>query len=355
MRATVCGVLLACAALAASPQGPSTATPAASPIFVFDRPFWLNLHHFLYVLGRAEAKTSDTQRRAVSGAPAEQASGLATLTESERSAWGTAVTFYAGGLSKKDAVFDEELVQTGRVLADAGDRRSLDGLPLDAALIATLTRVAPVYRKAWWPQHDAANRALVDELHGLLAKHGQAVLTYITRAYREAWPPGGFRVHMTAYANWAGAFSTTAGFIVVSSRNPAATGLSSLESVFHEAMHQWDDSVQAALTAEARRQGTRVPPNLSHAMIFFTAGEAVRRISPTHVPLAESEGVWGRGMGVFKPALEAVWKPYLAGEGTRDEALAALIKAAAPRKPGLAGRDFSPANGRHGTTLSFQP
>ncbi len=334
MRVMVCGVLLAaatCAALVADPPRP-LAAQATPPIFVFDRPFWLNLHHFLYVLGRAENKTADSQRRAVSGAPGEQTAGLATLTESERRDWSTAVAFYAGGLSKKDAVFDEEMVQTGRVLADAADRPSVDGLPLDAAVIAALTRAALIYRKTWWPQHDASNRALVDELQRLLAAHGQTVLNYITRAYREEWPPGGFRVRITAYANWAGAFSTTGGFIVVSSRNPGAAGLSSLESVFHEGMHQWDDSVQAALAAEARRQGTRVPPNLSHAMIFFTAGEAVRSISPSHVPLAESEGVWARGMGAFKPALEAVWKRYLAGEGTRDEALAALIKAAAPAK-----------------------
>jgi hypothetical protein len=347
MRATVCGALVACAAcaaLVAGGQAPPPAAPAATAIFVFDRPFWLNLHHFLYVLGRAETNTADSQRLAVSGAPADQAAGLLKLTESERRAWSAAVTFYAAGLSKKDAVFDHELVHTGRTLADAGDRASIDGLPLDVALIAALTRVAPVYRKAWWQDHDGANRALVDALQGLLATHGQAVLTYITRAYREPWQRGGFRVHITAYANWAGAFSTTGGFIVVSSRNPAAAGLSSLESVFHEAMHQWDDSVQAALIAEARRQGTRVPPNLSHAMIFFTAGEAVRSLSPTYVPLAESEGVWGRGMGVFKPALEAVWKPYLAGAGTRDEALAALIKAVAAAK-----------KGGNGTTFSFQP
>ena len=31
--------------------------------------FWLNLHHFLYVLGRAEAQMPDRQRRAVAAAP----------------------------------------------------------------------------------------------------------------------------------------------------------------------------------------------------------------------------------------------------------------------------------------------
>ncbi len=39
-------------------------------IFVFHTgEFWLNLHHFLYVLGRAENKERDTSREAVAGAP----------------------------------------------------------------------------------------------------------------------------------------------------------------------------------------------------------------------------------------------------------------------------------------------
>jgi hypothetical protein len=50
----------------------------SSPIFVFHSDeFWLNLHHFLYVLGRAENKTRDASREAVVDAPADQKNGLA--------------------------------------------------------------------------------------------------------------------------------------------------------------------------------------------------------------------------------------------------------------------------------------
>lgn len=136
MRVTVWVVALSlatCAAPVDGRQAPRSVSQAAAPIFVFDHPFWLNLHRFLDVLGRAEAKTIDSQRRAVSGAPAEQASGLAGLSEDERRVWTEAVTFYARGPSRKDTVFDEDMVRTGRVLVDAGDRPSMDGLPLDHA------------------------------------------------------------------------------------------------------------------------------------------------------------------------------------------------------------------------------
>jgi hypothetical protein len=89
-------------------------------------------------------------------------------------------------------------------------------------------------------------------------------------------------------------------------------------------MHQWDSEVFSLLRDQARRIGKLVPRNLSHAMIFFTAGEAVKREIANHVPYADAAGVWGRGMA-FKPELQETWKPYLDGRGTRDEAIVALV------------------------------
>jgi hypothetical protein len=308
-----------------APQG---LTQPSRPIFVFDRPFWINLHQFLYVLGRAHAKTPDSERRAVSGAPADEAGRLALLSDADRQSWQRAVTEYAAGLSRKDAVFDEPLVALEKQLVALGESPTVNdsGIP---QLAATLSRVAPIYRRAWWPAHDEANRVRVEQLTALLASQGRPILDYITRAYREPWPASGYPVHIAAYANWAGAFSTDAGILIVSSTDPALEGLRGLEIIFHEAMHQWDSVVNAALTAEARRQGVRVPPNLSHALIFFTAGQAVHAIDPTYVPYAEAEGVWSRGLGSLKAAAETAWGPYLAGAGTRDEAIERLIRAAA--------------------------
>src|SRR5687768_7254574 len=59
-----------------------------APLFRFEaNSFWLNLHHFLYVLGRAQNKTPDSSRDAVAGAPAEAAAGLAALTADEQKVW----------------------------------------------------------------------------------------------------------------------------------------------------------------------------------------------------------------------------------------------------------------------------
>jgi hypothetical protein len=84
-----------------------------------------------------------------------------------------------------------------------------------------------------------------------------------------------------------------------------------------------------------------VPRDLSHAMIFVTAGDKVRRVEPTYVPYAQAFEVWSKQLSGaslpalrLKPLLEEIWKPYLDGLGTRDEALAAFVtRAVAVSRP----------------------
>src|SRR6187200_1776074 len=102
--------------------------------------FWLNLHHFLYVLGRAEAKTSDSTRDAVAGAPPEAERGLKNLTADERRVWAESVAAYAKGLSLKDAVREAPMPAVTAALADAGDVPTLASAPIDAATREILER-----------------------------------------------------------------------------------------------------------------------------------------------------------------------------------------------------------------------
>ena len=107
MRRALIAILLLLSTCAVVPA----ATPSKS-IFIFHTDeFWLNLHHFLYVLGRAQNKTSDASREAVIGAPADQEKGLATLNASERNVRNEAVSAYAAGNSKKDLIFDKPLTE----------------------------------------------------------------------------------------------------------------------------------------------------------------------------------------------------------------------------------------------------
>lgn len=306
----------------------------SGPIFVFHTDeFWLNLHHFLYVLGRAQNKDPLASREAVAAAPFEMDRGFHRLSASEQKTWREAVTSYAAGVSKKDLVFDDPLPALTNALARARDAKSLTGTEVDAANAAILERVSSSYRKAWWKKHHDANREWQKSMQALLDRHGAAVLAFITKAYQLQWPAAGFPVHVTVYANWAGAYSTKGNLLVLSSLSGGNQGNYGLETIFHEAMHQWDEQVFAALREQAVKADKFFPRGLTHSLIFYTAGEAVLSVAPEHVPYAEKFGVWQRGMGPMKVALEEVWKPYLAGHGTRQEAFAALVKRTAIEPP----------------------
>jgi hypothetical protein len=313
--------------------------PAAQPVFfTFDTDeFWLNLHHFLYVLGRAEAKLPDAANPAVAGAQPDVERGFRSLTQEEQQAWTTATRTYAAGLSLRSNL-DPVMVQATRALADVGEAPTLSGAKLDADLASTLERAAPVYRKVWWPSHRAANRMRKAALDDLIARYGAPTIDYVSKVYGQAWPAAGFPVHMSGYANFGGAYSVGGGppFVVFSSMTGQNSGLHGLEIVVHEGMHRWDQALFTVLAAQARSRDLLVPRDLTHALIFFTAGEAVRRIDANYIPYADEFGVWDLPLSGgalpakrLKPILEDVWKPYMNGRGTRDEALAALVERAA--------------------------
>ncbi len=303
-------------------------SPAQSPpIFRFQADgLWLNLHHFLYVLGRADAGMPDRGRRAVAGAPAEQAEGLRSLSEADRRAWRDAVGFYATGPSRRDATFDRQLGEVTNALRLARGDATASSLSLDRGLAAALDRAAPIYRAAWWPRHQRANRARLAEWQPWVTRHGAEVQAFLMRAYQLPWEPGGLPVNVSGYANWAGAYSTRGPLVVLASLDEGLAGTLGLEMLFHEAMHQWDDRMLARLRTVAAGRGLPDDADdLSHAMIFYTAGEAVRRVVPAHRPYAEVNGLWGGRWRARKATLDAAWKPYLDGRGALDDALAALL------------------------------
>jgi hypothetical protein len=269
------------------------AQAASTPIFRFEADgFWLNLHHFLYVLSRARAGMPDAKRSAVVEAPDDEAKGLNDLSEEERRTWSEAVSFYVNGPGKMDMIFDAALVDITNAMR-VPPTVSASALQVDPALRATLERAAPIYRRVWWPRHQAANHARVREFAGLLEQHGDKVVGYLTRAYKLDWQKGGHPVNVSGWANWAGAYSTSRGnLLVVSSLDAVATGSIGLESIFHEGMHQWDDAMLARLQQlSTEHQTPRPRPGITHALIWYTAAEAVKSAIPSHPGYAETLGM----------------------------------------------------------------
>ena len=190
------------------PQLPPAAPPGQ--LFAFRAGFWSNLHHFLYVLGRARTGTPDSRRTAVVKAPAD-VEGLAARSEDERAAWDESIHYYAADLSTKDVVFDAGLVAITSRLVAARDDDDPAALGLPTELAATLKLAAPVYRAVWWPRHSRANAARRDDLQAQVDAHGAAAVRRLTALYQTRWPSTPQVINLAAYTNWAGAYSITGG------------------------------------------------------------------------------------------------------------------------------------------------
>ena len=318
-RLAIHAAILLWAVSLARAQSPETS--AGKPLFTFRSTLWVNLHHFLYVLGRAGNHTPDSRRTAVVNAPADT-QGLESQSAADREIWRCAVAYYQKEISLMDAIFDEDLVAITNALAAAGDAPSLAGVKIPAALRTMLEEAAPVYRKVWWNRHSNSNRARIEELQPLLARYGRPISGFITKAYQQAWPPEGLTVQMCAYANWAGAYSTSGRLIVMASTDAGIAGDEGLETIFHEAMHQWDDAMIPKLQEAAQRLHAEIPRNLFHSLIFYTAGYATAHVIPGHHPYADA--LWTRGLPGHAQ-LDQYWLPYLRGEGTLAAAIDHLV------------------------------
>ncbi|HEU4564887.1 MAG TPA: hypothetical protein VFS05_09580 [Gemmatimonadaceae bacterium] len=326
MRHLVLGLaVLASLSTPAAAQHAAT-SPATDSLFELRSEFWASLHHFLYHQARARLGTPDTRRRAVAGAAGDTV-GFGALPERVRADWTSAVAAYERSVASRDLLFDADM----RRINDRLAALPADGDPtragLDSAVAATLLRAAPAYRALWWERHDRANRRTIAALTPLVRAHGETLARRLTELYRVRWPAP-LRVDVVPYASWAGAYTTTGpAHITFGSLDPGNAGTQGLEILFHEASHALGDSVLAGIRGAAAAEGASPPRDLLHAIIFFTAGELVRRELPGHVPYAEANGLWTRVLAPYRGPLADAWLPYLDGRIGMEEALRRLVTA----------------------------
>ncbi len=302
--------LLLIALLGCTSAGP----PSEQKFFAFHSNFWLNLHHFLRVAARGMP------------APAE-------LTADERAAWDRAVAFYKANYAQRDLLHDEVMSGIRVALRDAREKSSLEGAAISDDLRATLESAAPIYRRHWWPAHDNANRAWIASVEPLLREHGKNIGPWVARSYGEQWPAEPIPVDLTMTAGPNGAYAAFPPHITISSMEFSTRGLASLESVFHEASHQWGRRLSTKIREAEARHGKEVPRGLWHAVLFYNAGEITRRVLAAHgvpgyVELATAGNMYADFCGAgCRDVIARHWEPVIEGKATYETALDQIVAA----------------------------
>jgi len=318
------------------------------PVFELHSGFWINLHHTLY---------REARQRAAAAAPASDKTGKASssktipvtkpvLTAAEQKAWDEGIAYYAQNYAAKDLLFSTELVQLKEQLGDFEDCDELSGRKrkfCDAGLPARLTQVlegaATVYRAHLWPEHDRANRRWIQSVAPLVIEQGVGLSERLADIYQTRWPREKIRVEVSAYAHWAGAYTTVDPLrVTISSLDPRNQGPEALEVLFHEASHGIAEPVQTAIIRECRQRDKPIPRDLWHALVFYTTGEVIRPVLSTaskagdgdgrpsgYTPYALREGLYQRGWEGYLKLLQRFWQPYLDGQATFDDAIARMV------------------------------
>jgi hypothetical protein len=293
-----------------------------TPQFVFQNNFWMNLHQFL---------RGEVYRR---GALRPLGMDPATLDESERSAWASAMDRYVD-VAKQNLIFDERARRIANTLATVGDTPVLPGDILEASATRALNAAAPVYRARIWPTRQRDNGVWAASAQALLTSHREMMASAVAKAYGVPWPHEPYLVDIVGEVgpNSAVTHAGPPGFaahIQVSAASTRNTGDAPLELIFHEASHAAtvESRIMRMIEQESARQKLVVSPDLWHYAIMFTTGEIARReLARTghhaYAPYAERYDQIPRAERV---AFQRDWLPYLSGSVSLDRALHDLIR-----------------------------
>jgi hypothetical protein len=341
LHSLVCALLLF---LPTFSRAQEDAPAAPLPVFEFHSGFWLNLHHTLYRIARA-------QRSGTAAANATPANPeISNLSPAEQRVWSAALAYYTKTYADSDLIVSLEMILIKNQLGDFETCEDLAGLKkksCDAGLPAKLTEAldnaAPIYRAHLWQQHDRGNRRWIAAVAPLVRRNGLDLAHRLAEIYQTNWPKDRIRVDVTSYASSTGAYTTLDPVrVTVSSSDPRNQGTEALEVLFHEASHGIADSVEDAILRECRQREKPIPRDLWHALLFYTTGELIRPLqlgprdpaSPPssnattgYVPYAVREGLYKRGWENYLRILTQYWQPYLDGTVSFDDAIAHMVSA----------------------------
>ena len=248
------------------------------------------------------------------------------------------MAYYRETIVKRD-LLAEESEEINNALANSDIGMNVDAAHLEvyatkacgslkgSELAAILEAAAPVYRRRWWAEHDGSNRTWILGVTPLVSQYGGAIKEELSRIYGVEWPTGALRVDVVQFAKREGAYTTLEPtHITISGVKPENQGNAGLEILFHEASHALIGKVRDTLSAEVKAQNKLFKRrDLWHAVLFYTAGEVVRRQLDGYTPYAFKNGLYDRTWEGLPEILDADWRPYIDGKIDMISAVRKLV------------------------------
>jgi hypothetical protein len=253
------------------------------------------------------------------------------MTAAERATWDAAVSYYDRELASKDLLFDSGLTAINNSIAGV---KTLSGLSIAADHRGFLEASAPIYRRYWWPQHDAANRAWIADVAQRTRPVAAQIIERLTSLYGVKWFGTPIRVDVVHAGKSQGAYTAVVPrvHIIVASADASYAGWAGTEMLFHESSHGLIQNVEAAVDKAMTAAGKN-PRDLWHVVLFYITGEVTRQtLSARHIeyqPYLYATGLFTRAWPMFREPVEQTVRPFVDRQTGLDE-MARKLAASVP-------------------------
>lgn len=242
--------------------------------FVFHSDFWINLNHYLF----QQADSSQLKHLHEDGnalIDLGEVGVIKSMSPADRATLLAAVHFYRTQMRDRALGSDLRLwlqAQEGRQIADTAQ---------GAILTTMFNAVAPVYERHLWPLHDTQNRNTLKLHLKRIRAFEPTVVEEMARMSGAPWPDVKVRVDLTAYANYAGAYTVVrpAMNVLISTLDPGSTDASFIETVFHEGSHllfSRSSPFRSRIYFKSEEMGVPFPNGLWHAAQFYLCGRVIQ-------------------------------------------------------------------------------
>lgn len=254
---------------------------ATTEYFEFHSNYWINLHHFLY------QKASGSQLRKLKEDGNQyleigEDKVQLTLSAADEKTLSEAISYYKDSIISKSLLFDLGQERVWLQRREAGVR--ISDTTFSKRYTEILNKVSPVYSKHFWPLHEKQNAAILKLQLPSIKRFERTVITKMEGFAMKKWPvTTKVRVDVSAYANYAGAYTPTRPRfnIFISSLDPSSEKMDFVETILHEGSHllfnyggPFREGI--ALIFDQKKLEIPYPKQLWHAALFYLCGRSVQ-------------------------------------------------------------------------------
>lgn len=299
-----------------------------SDYFQFHSNFWINLHHFLYQQAKGDQQLH-LQEDEYTLTNIGDTQIVAALKEADRKIFQQAVHYYSTYLIDKSLLFD--LANHRQWLQKQKEDSPITDTSFGARYTEILNRTAPVYRKNFWNLHHQQNSKILEKHFKIIQNIEAESIRTLEKMAGADWPAGKIRVDLTAYGNWAGAYTQSQPDfnITISSLDPFSLQPAFIETVFHEASHilfTRESKLRAKIFFMSNEMDVKFPRNLWHAAQFYLCGRLIqdklKEFNIEYVLMMDIKHIFAQSnTPPFRSALEK----YYQGDADLENTVRALL------------------------------